>query len=164
MSVHEGVRDVTLLLASEEGGLAGPSPTAWGYVSPPVYYEKHAIPQWQSSLKTLARREGYALERWFVDTEGRTDGLTSMWSLLPGSGVRALFVPDPRHLRRLPVFKDLTEQQIRDRLPLQVFMLDYDRGTDFAPIVPPGPLPTIIRRDDSPPPKRRHWLRRAFTI
>lgn len=133
-------------------------PLAWGYVAPPTFYP-HAGAQYRRRLTLLAVEKGFLIDRWFSDVDGATHGITTMWRGLPGSGVKGLFVPDPRHMWFLPRFKGLTVTQIRDELPFELFVLDER----FAPIFPPeDPGVNIIRTPVEPPRRRRpRWLLRA---
>lgn len=130
---------------------------AWGYVAPPLHYP-HAVPQWKRQLTDLAIEVGYHIDRWFEDTPGRSDGVTSMWTQLRrNSRVQALFVPHPSILEVLPALDGLSLQQMRDAVPYRIFVLNES----FAPIQPPSqssgdPLVDIVRGTRRPP-RQRHW-------
>lgn len=143
------------LLVGNEDPNAAP---AWGYVAPPAFYP-HAGAEWRSRLEMLAIQKGFRIERWFSDQDGRADGLSVMWTMLPNSGVRALFMPHPTYLTVFPRFKGMSVQEIKDQLPIQLFLLD---GT-FASITPPSEPPVnILREPAAPAPTSRR--RRRFLL
>lgn len=106
-------------------GLAEPRPTAWAYLPCPIYY-RHAAPQWQRRIEGFAAREGFTVERWWVDHEApaRSIDLNVMLEFLPKSpDVKALFLPYPTALRA--AFPNFTQaREIAAQLGMQVFILD----------------------------------------
>lgn len=152
----------------------GDEPIAWGYVRPPLYYS-HAIQEWKRRLNALAASEGYTISWWCSDVSSESFALETMLSLLPGSSIAALFVPDRNHFslpsvttdydgsplyQHVPRCTGLTQAELSIHLNRPVFMLQTDGGV--ASIKPIGD-PRIRVGDWSRPttttPRRRRLFR-----
>lgn len=136
-----------------DADLGTPRPRAWMYMNIPSWYD-HAEVGWRHALNQMALREGYAIDRVFIDRDSRTDGLAAMLSQLPSSGIRALFVPSPEHLWLPDRFNGESRAQLQELLNRSIFVIDEDR----APIIRPGGLydeASSARR------RRRHWFCRS---
>lgn len=129
----------------------GRRPIGWGYVAPPSYYE-HGAAQWKEQLTQLASALGFVIDRWFEDSAGYTDGLYAMWSQLPSSKVRALFLPHPDPLQSLQSLRGMSFEQIRNSVPFQIYVLKES----FAPIQPPPAEANPVRTSSSGR-RFRHW-------
>lgn len=96
---------------------------AWAYLSCPVWY-RHAESQWRERITPFAEDHGYTIQTWWVDHDARWIDAEAMLARMPGSGVRALFLPYPEALDHIPHLKGLTPSEIGELLNVRVFVLD----------------------------------------
>lgn len=127
---------------------------AWAYLSCPLWYE-HAEGQWRRRIERLGQRDGFEVERWWVDHGDTTIDAVVMLHHMPQARVDILVLPYPTALECVRQYKGARVGQIEESLGLRVIILDR------VMTIPPKLAPDL---GIPPPVRRRRGLRARLRL